>query len=352
MNVDAVALVVVFVVTVVPAHGATIDRKVPPLCATALDLINRGELADTFLPVSAPSDDDRDQASAFEARTGTLVVGIYDVPMRGMATQRMWTIRQGGTCHSTGLAVPDRAAVSIDERWTAEGADFGTNTAMATIGGESVAIVYQHDRWAFHPIALAHWENRRLTPLCAFAASGEAKRETLDATVDPVCAAFLAGDVEPVAWKEGRIPTSPLGDLISTARHASLAWFGDGVPATTYLLTHESSAGCGMNYHWLAPGRPLVKEAAIDDSSPLARALFPPMSGDMFARGPWIIDAVFTHDGRAWLAGQPQHGPTRVGDYAVYRVERDGTHVQCRYSHLPHYEIEFRGFGADRGDEP
>lgn len=322
------------------------------LCQAVLDLANRGELERAFVPLMDPGSYDTDDWSAFESRTEEAVVGAYEFDLSELPQQRLLLVRQGGTCDSTGLRVPDESTLSIDERWIEEGSDYGVHTAMARINGRLVAVAYRSDRWYFTPLALAHWKHNRLTPLCAFVETDAVKRSQVSVPAHPICTALRAGRVLGADWKavaDNEIPESPAGTVIaSAASRADLDWTGSGTKRPTWLLSYHSSASCGMTYNWIALDDSDAAHSALDDRSKLGRALFVATPGKYWQRRPWIIDSVFTYRGRAWLAGQPQDVGVQRNNYAIYGFDRSGAHVQCRYRHLPQYEIEHRGFGQDR----
>lgn len=323
------------------------------LCLAALQLINRDELGNTFLPLRTPAIDERSKQLAYETRTEEIIVGAYEFDLNATMRRRLWLVRQGGSCDSTGLRVPDGEALAIDQRMIDESLDHGLHTRLATVAGEVVAVVFTSDPWNFTPLALARWQDDRLVPTCAFAASG-VKRVQVSAPADPVCSAFIGHEVQVTDWQEvteSEFPESPIGGLIDAAARAELDWTGEGKKRATWWLSYFSGAGCGMTYQWIALDNSSAERSAVDDRSNLAGALFAKTPGRFWQRRPWNIDSVFTYQERAWLAGQPQQEDIKKYNYAVYSFDRDGAHVQCRYHLLPQYEIEQRGFGNDRISE-
>jgi hypothetical protein len=331
-----------------PTHANERVQADDVLCQSALDLINRDVLGSTFLPLMEPRPDDRNLEV-----DDLSVVAAYEFELTANNPQRQWLVNQGGSCNSTGLRVPDGSPLSIDQRMIDEGNDFGLQTRLLLVAGEVVALVYQSDRWHFTPLTLGRWKNNRLSPACAFAMSGIKRVQTTE-PADPVCSALIAQEVELASWQEvdqNHLPESPLGMLIGGAMHTELDWTGSGKKRKSWRLAYFSSASCGMTYQWIALDKSTAEHAAVDDRSKLSAALFAKTPKKDFERRPWIIDSVFTYQGRAWLAGQPQQEDTEKNSFAVYRFDRNGSHVQCQYRSIPQFEIEQRSFGKDRVSE-
>ena len=167
-----------------------------------------------------------------------------------------------------------------------------------------------------------------------------------DGPDDRVCAAVRDGTTEPVESSpvedRSEVPEA-LGGVEELAS-AAPDWFGDGHPRATWLIGDESGAGCGTTYRWLALAGTDAGPPVIDTTSAAGRALYPRVEHERVANGPWLLDGVYAFAGRAWFAGQPQWGAAHRGEYAVYRVDPDGVHAQCRYRHLTQFRIGRRAF--------
>ena len=304
------------------------------LCARALALANEGGLADTIVRPVAASEGDVARWRSDPERWG-YIAGTYALDRRGGTTQRLFAVEQGGTCRSTGLVRDDFTHLTLEPLVESD-EGFGLDTVPARIDGTWVALAVWRDRWRFTPLALGRIDADGLVPLCRFEATGEVRREVVSPG-GAICDALVAGRVEHVEWQAVPDDAMPATHLPAhDALRAELDWSGLG-PRTTWKLRYESAAACGMTYEWLALDASTEEGAAIDTETPAGRALFPAVEEEVFRRGPWWIDAVFVHGARAWLAGQPQWGETKVGDYAVYRIDQEGMRVECRYRHAPRF---------------
>jgi hypothetical protein len=305
-------------------------------CERALALANDGRLAAALLrpAPSQPGDDERWKRG--DPQRWGYVAGAYAIARSDGSHQRLLAVEQGGSCHSLGLALDDGSELTLEPLVQPE-ETFGLDLVPLRIDGEWFALAVSRDRGRFAPLALGRLEARRLVPLCRFEATGEVRRVQA-AAADPVCSAFIAAQVDAGEWQpvdDEEIPAKRVA--AHEAARAGLDWHGLG-PRTTWKLVHESGAGCGMSYEWLALDSGTV-EPALDVASATGRALFPEVERERFAHGPWRLDGVFVHEARTWFAGQPQWGETVLGDYAVYRVDSDGVHMQCRYRHLPQVRL-------------
>lgn len=324
--------------------SATTDDE--RLCERVLALANDDALDGAFVAAVPAADVDEALVEQWREEGYANVAGAYDV-LRGDGTSlRLLSLDGGGTCHSYDLAFADGTKVSFDPL-VEDDEGFGLDVVPLRLDGTSLALAYHGDRWSFAPLALVRLEPGASVPLCRFAATGAVHRVRVDSGPDdPVCAAVRDGGVREVEWNEvadeAAQPELPLP--FHQVDRAELDWFGDGAPLTTWRFAYQSGAGCGMDYRFLALAAAAPGSRAIDTSSAAGAALFPTVEGERVPIGAWRLDGVFVRDGRTWFAGQPQWGTTKRGDYAVYRVDRDGVNVQCRYRHLPQFRIETRAF--------
>jgi len=342
-----------FVISVLAAHatadtrGAEASQSDDSLCHAALQLINRGALESTFLPLAATDANDK---TAFERRTGETLVGEYDIEVNGKAGQSVWLARTGGSCIADELRLPEGSSLSIDPRMADEGADYGLRNRLARLGHEVVAVVYTTDAWGITPLLLGRWKGDRLTPVCAFATRGMS-REPVSAPAEPVCKAFIDSHVRKTAWQDDagqHVPESPMAPLVERARHAELDWSGDGRTRKTWLLSYISSAGCGEEITWIALDKTHADPLAVDETSGLGKALLFESPEPGARPRAWTIDSVFTDQGRAWLAGRPDERGAEAEEWGIHGFDGTGVHLQCRYRRLPQFEIGHRRFDKDK----
>ena len=308
---------------------ADADRR---LCARVLDLHDNGLLRGMLAePSREPG-----QPSRHELRRADGTI------------QHMRSIVSDGTCYSVYLARGDDSEVTMPTLVSPSQSPT-LDSSPVQVDGEWLVVFFDGNRWVFEPYAVG-----RLTPegtaepLCSFAPTGEVVRTVAPGDDDAACLALRDGEVEDVAWDESEHDDERPESVVAPhgAAHALLDWFGDGTPRFIWRITHQTG-GCAVDFQLLALADPDGPPTTLDETSPAGSSLFRPVEGEYLARGAWWLDRVFTWNGRAWFAGQPAWGKTTIGDYAVYRLDRDGVHAQCSYRYAPQLRIVDRRFAPE-----